>query len=189
MSLVFGVLMGQMAFLLLLLLPLPHVFRVRLLKGCDALQKSVNFKVGVIFVTMLLGLQFVDCLNKLKRYAHKENHFAAFNSTQVAGMTSDQLASKFFAQRNLYITGAVLYLEVAIATVVSILRKLVKKESEAREFSRALKEVKTDAEQADNYRDLIKLKERDIATFKKQLEGMQAAYDGLTESEPRSKDD
>lgn len=184
MSLVFGVLVAQMAFLLLLLLPLPHPLRVRIMKVVDAMQRNSNLKVGLVFTTVLLGLQFWDCVNKLTKYSHNKNPYYA---NTLGGMLSDQLASKFYAQRNLYISGAVLYLEVAIGTVVTILRKLVKKEAEIRASSK--KDGSSDASEADKYRELIRQKEVDIAAFKKQISGLQTAYDGLTEPEVRSKDD
>lgn len=192
MSLVFGVLMAQLATLVLLLLPLPHRVRSKLLDVSAMLQKSTNYKVGVIFVTALLGLQFMDCLNKVKRYSHMTNpYFAQMANPQqmTASLLFDQLASKFYAQRNLYITGAVLYLEMAIYTVITILRKLVYKENAYRASVELRKAKPTDGSEAEKLRSLILLRVVDIATMKKQLEGVQSSYDKLTPAEARSKDD
>lgn len=192
MSLVFCLLMTEMAVLVLLLLPLPHVLRVRILDVCAFLRLSSNFKVGVIFTTVLLGLQFMDCVNKLKKYATLENpYFAQYNTAQQMASTLlyDKLASKFYAQRNLYITGAVLYLEMSINTVGSILQKLVMKESSFRDLTRNAKSTESDDEQIRSLREQIAKKDVDIATLKKQLEGMQTAYDSLNDSPVRAKDD
>lgn len=104
-------------------------------------------------------------------------------------MLSDQLASKFYAQRNLYITGAVLYLSMAINTVVSILEKLVRKESSFRELSKSTNSTDIDDEEIRSLRDQILKRNVDIATLKKQLKGLQTAYDGLNKSEMNAKDD
>lgn len=192
MTLVFGILMAEMSFLLLLLLPLPHVLRSRILDGCAVLRLNANFNVGLIFVTALLGLQFFDCLNKLKRYSMIENPYFAQHNTapQMAGtLLFDQLASKFYAQRNLYITGAVLYLELSINTVVSILRKLVLKENLYRKASIESEDTTKEDEQVRELREQISKKQVDIDTLKKQLKGLQSAYDGLTDVKAISKDE
>lgn len=194
MSLVFGALVAQMSFLLLILLPLPHIIRVRILETYSTLKKNSNVKVGVIFSLLLLTLQFIDCLKKLQKYAHSSNpYYAEAQRGQPVGalMLYDKLASKFFAQRNLYITGAVLYLAVAINTVHSILDKLVKKETEFRALSKesAAKSAAEDVGAIEHYRELLSVRDKDIATMKKQLEGIQTAYDLLNEDQARSKDE
>lgn len=191
MTLVFSILVTQMAFLLILLLPLPHVVRVRILDGFALLRSNSNAKVGFVFTIILLGLQFVDCVNKLKRYTRlADPYYAQFTSgQQKAGLLSDQLASKFYAQRNLYITGAVLYLSMAINTVVSILEKLVRKESSYRELSKKTKSTDLEDEEIRSLRDQILKRNVDIATLKKQLKGLQTAYDELNDSETNAKDE
>lgn len=192
MSLVFGLLVVEMSILVLLLLPLPHMLRVRLLNVCATLRQNKNFQVGLLFTSILLGLQFLDCVNKLKRYATLENpYFAQFNTQQqmAGGLLYDKLASKFYAQRNLYITGAVLYLGLSINTVVSILRKLVFKETSYRELSKNTKSTEADDERIRSLREQISKREVDIATMKKQLKGLQSAYDGLSASGEKSKDE
>lgn len=192
MSLVFGLLVAEMSFLLLLLLPLPHIVRVRILDFSAKLGQNKNFKVGLLFTTVLLGLQFTDCVNKLRRFYNIENPYFAQHNTQpqmANTLLYDKLASKFYAQRNLYITGAVLYLELSINTVVSILRKLVFKENSYRELSKAAGSTDAEDEQIRSLREEISRKETDIATLKKQLNGLQSAYDGLNAGETKSKDE
>lgn len=194
MSLVFGALVAQMSYLLLILLPLPHIIRVRILNAYSTLRKNSNVKVGVVFSLVLLTLQFVDCVKKLQKYAGSSNpYYAQFQLGQQMGgqMLYDNLASKFFAQRNLYITGAVLYLAVAINTVHNILDKLVKKETEYRVLSKqsAAEAAKGDLEETQRLRDLLSLRDKDISAMKKQLEGIQVAYDLLNDNQVRSKDD
>lgn len=192
MTLVFCILMVEMSFLLLLLLPLPHVVRIRILDGWGFLRKNANFNVGLYFTTALLGLQFLDCLNKLKRYAQVDNpYFAQLNTAQqMAGtLLYDKLASKFYAQRNLYITGAVLYLGLSIQTVVSILRKLVLKESSYRGLTNGTAGTESEDVQIRRLREQIKKKQVSIDALKKQLKGLQSAYDGLNDAPVNSKDE
>lgn len=153
------------------------------------LRKLNHYKIGVVFTTILLAMQFIDCVNRLKKFLELGNpYFGSFStsSQQIAGtLSSSQLASKFYAQRNLYLTGAVLYLELAIWVVVGIVEKLVAKETQFRLLSTPA----SNEEEVEKYKELIRKKEVDIATFKKQIEGLQKAYDQQTPSTSISKDD
>ncbi|KAK6463854.1 ER 25 kDa transmembrane protein [Scheffersomyces coipomensis] len=187
-SLVFGAMVIQMITLLVLLLPLPYPVRAKIIDFTFVLQKSQNFKVGVIFAVLLLILQFLDCVNRLKKIGDYSG--SPYFTTGVATETNrtlsyDQLATKFYSQRNLYLSGAVLYLMVAIGTVITIVRKLVKKETEYR----TLLSSEDNEGEVEKYKQLIKLKEKDIATFKKQLSGLQTAYNDLTPTGGVKKDE
>ncbi|ABN66277.2 ER 25 kDa transmembrane protein [Scheffersomyces stipitis CBS 6054] len=190
MSLVFATLIGQMVVLLLLVLPLPHPIRAKIVDITWVLQKSQNFKVGVAFSIILLVLQFLDCVNRLKRISgYSDPFFVSSNDHRnpTQQLTYDQLATKFYSQRNLYLSGAVLYLMLAIGIVITIVRKLVKKESEYRSLL-AGKKTKYESEdgEVEKYKQLISLKEQDIQAFKKQLRGLQTAYDTLSPEEQKS---
>lgn len=193
MSLVFATLMFEMLVLVAFILPLPLVVRQRFIDGVDLLRKLKNFQVGCVFTTVLLVMQFYDCLNRLNKYDYVSNPY--YTTTSAADhkirtpLTSEQVASKFYSQRNLYITGAVLYLELAIATVLPILRRLVAKETEYRKLSAAEKATlsNTGTTEKEKLQKLIAAKDLDIATFKKQIKGLQSSYDQLTTSEPVDK--
>lgn len=197
MSLVFGALILEMVTLLLMVLPLPHPVRVKIIDISILLRNLKNFKIGLWFTVILLSMQFMDCIQRLQRFGHLGNPYFALNSqnNQFGTMSYDQLASKFYSQRNLYITGAVLYLMLAIFTVSTILKKLVSKETEFRKLSSG--EAKGDSKVANEeelnevakYKKLIEQKETDIATLKKQIGGLQKSYDDLNPSQPIEKDE
>lgn len=188
MSLVFGVLVTQMAILFVFLLPMPLSIRKNLVNGAAAVRLNANFKVGLIFSSILMILQFMDCLKKLQRFSHVENpYFAQMNTARGGDMLYDQLALKFYAQRNLYITGAVLYLGLSINSVVSILRNLVFKQIELKKLQ--LQPKVDDSETLAKLRKELAQRELNIETMKKQIKGAQVAYDSLTPLTERSKDD
>lgn len=188
MSLVFCALVTQMAILFVFLLPMPHSIRTNLVNGAAAINLNANFKVGLIFSSILMFLQFMDCLKKLQKFSHIENpYFAQVNTARGGDMLYDQLALKFYAQRNLYITGAVLYLGLSINSVVSILRNLVHKQIELRKLQ--LQPKADDSEVLTKLRKELAQRDLNIETMKKQIKGAQAAYDSLTPLAERSKDD
>ncbi|KAM9913364.1 hypothetical protein OXX69_001708 [Metschnikowia pulcherrima] len=102
------------------------------------------------------------------------------------GLSSDQLASKFYAQRNLYLSGAVIYLGLSIHTVLAIMGKLVAKEASYRDSQN---EGETNTEEIAKLKETSRKREVEITAMKKQIEGVQKAYDALTDSAERSKDD
>lgn len=190
MSLIFGTLVLQMVTLLALVSPLPHPVRSKFVDIEIFLSKLKNFKVGLTFSIILLGMQFMDCVNRLEKLGHVVNPFKAqvgFFGT----MGYDQLASKFYSQRNLYLTGAVLYLMMSIYTVTTIIKKLVLKEAEYRrlKIAETSGEGKDDSEEILKYKKLIEQKDTDIATFRKQVGGLQKSYDDLNPAQGVSKDD
>lgn len=170
MSLVFVCLLTQMLSLVILLVPWPHVIRRNVIAMVDKLVRMPNFRVFVAVETVLLVLQFIDCLNRLKRFNSK---------MQSLLFTSESLATKFYSQRNLYLSGAVLFLNVALFTVVLIVRKLIVKEAEYRKLKASKAPVDENTE-VDKYELLVAKKQKDIEILKKQIEGLQRAYSLLT---------
>lgn len=172
MTLVFAVLVTQMVVLTVLVLPSPYVVRKNLVKVYNMLKSNSNVKVGVIFVSVLMLLQFFDCWNRLKKFHH--------HTKGLHEMTPEHLATKFYSQRNLYISGAVLYLGLAIGTVMTIIDKLVLKLTHIRELKEKLASGKEeDKTEKEKYERLIELKKQDLATLNKQLAGLQRSYDDL----------
>ncbi|CCE79777.1 Piso0_001866 [Millerozyma farinosa CBS 7064] len=190
MSLIFGTLLLQMTALLVSLLPLPLKARKAIVNIAESLKSSKNFNIGLWFSLILLGLQFADCFNRLQRFSHIGNPYLLVSSRDIdsSSISYDQLASKFYSQRNLYLTGAVLYLTLAINTVLGILKNLVTKASEYNKISSHSTE-ETESSEAEKLRSEIKSKEASIKGLKKQIEGLQTSYDSLNESKPVSKED
>ncbi|CCE89068.1 Piso0_001866 [Millerozyma farinosa CBS 7064] len=190
MSLIFGTLLLQMTALLVILLPLPLKARKAIVNMAESLKSSKNFNIGLWFSLILLGLQFADCFNRLQRFSHIGNPYLLVSSRDIdySAISYDQLASKFYSQRNLYLTGAVLYLTLAINTVLGILKKLVSKATEYNKISSEGTE-ETEPSEAEKLKSEIKSKDASITGLKKQIEGLQTSYDSLNETKSVSKED
>lgn len=187
MTMVFGALLTQMVIVSILLVPLPYIVRSKIVNVWASVRKNSNFKVGLIFISGILVLQFVDCVQKLQKFHRKQNLDSIAGPQLGGGLLLDQLASKFYAQRNLYLSGAVLYLGLSIHTVLLIVGKLVAKETL---YRTAQKDVQKDgSEEIATLKEQIRKRDVEITAMKKQIEGVQKAYDSLTESTERSKDD
>lgn len=189
MLLVFGTMIFQMITLLLFVLPLPLMVRSQIVTLYTKITTAQNFRIFLMFSITLMSLQFYDCIQRLEKYRRVQE-----NDVLQGFVNYDKLASKFYSQRNLYLSGAILYLLMGIYTVASIVKKLVLKEKLYRELvaerDDGSKTGKSDdSEEIVKVKHLIELKQKDIIALKKQLNGLQTAYDGLNKGEERSKGD
>lgn len=189
MLLVFGTMIFQMITLLLFVLPLPLMVRSQIVTLYTKITTAQNFRIFLMFSITLMSLQFYDCIQRLEKYRRVQE-----NDVLQGFVNYDKLASKFYSQRNLYLSGAILYLLMGIYTVASIVKKLVLKEKLYRELiaerDDGSKTGKSDdSEEIVKVKHLIELKQKDINALKKQLNGLQTAYDGLNKGEERSKGD
>ncbi|CAN3372143.1 endoplasmic reticulum transmembrane protein 1 [Diutina rugosa] len=187
MSIVFATLLTQMAFLLLLVTPLPFAIRTKIVDFTFFLQKNKHYRTFVAFFVVLMSLQVADCVQKLQRFQKTNNPYFAQDANKP--LSYDQLASKFYAQRNLYISGAVLYLTIAIYTVVTIVRKLVVKEKAIRMVESGEIESPTAADDSAKLMAQIEKRNKEIEALSAQVNNLQREYDGLSTSQPVAKDD
>ncbi|KAI5970500.1 YET1 [Candida margitis] len=164
--------------------------RSQIVSAYTTITTTRNFRTFLVFSITLMALQFYDCIQRLEKY-----HKVRENDVLQGFVNYDKLASKFYSQRNLYLSGAILYLLMGIYTVASIVKKLVLKEKLYRQLIAERDgdvkngDNKSDSEEVVKVKHLIELKQKDIDTLKKQLNGLQTAYDGLNKGEERTKDD
>ncbi|KAI5959396.1 YET1 [Candida pseudojiufengensis] len=193
-SIVFGIMVFQMTFLLILVLPVPYIIRSKIIELYNIVTNFKNFKVFLIFSISLMSLQLMDCLQRLQKFQKNEN-----SNLSNGFVNYDRLASKFYSQRNLYLSGSILYLTLCIFTVVTIVKKLVLKEKIYREEILKQTSGKSTTTTSDNndatlaeiekLKHQIEFKERDIKNLKEQIKNNQAAYDKLNVETIITKDD
>ncbi|ODQ78235.1 hypothetical protein BABINDRAFT_9458 [Babjeviella inositovora NRRL Y-12698] len=183
MNLVFLILIGELAILAVLVAPLPQVVRSKIVDLATFAMRQVHCQVISVFSSALIGLMFLDSVHKLARAAPPAlNHPLG---TVAPPPTSEQLVRVFYAQRNMYLTGAVLFFGMAIGTVVTILKQLVRAQ-------KRLAAVKGDSseggasegslQEIDNLKKDLNKKEMDVNTLKKQVDGLGRAFDDLADT-------
>jgi hypothetical protein len=125
-SLVFGLLMLEVAAFAIILLPWPHAWRESAMRWiaryAEPWSNRVNSTVRVLLV--FIFLLFIDAVNRAIRVpnslAHKADH-------QV-GVLDLQL-KVYRAQRNMYLTGFTLFLAWALRRVVALLWQAMVREN------------------------------------------------------------
>lgn len=91
--------------------------------------------------------------------------------------SADLLARRFYSQRNLYISGAILFLTLAIPTVFSIVRRLIKYE----ELKRKANDPKAVEERVEQLTKQLASKDLDLQTLQKQKSGLETSYNKLAD--------
>jgi predicted transcriptional regulator len=87
------------------------------------------------------------------------------------------MARLFYSQRNVYITGAILFLTVAIPTVFTIVRRLIKYE----ELKQQSLDPKLVSDKIKELQAQLEAKARDLETLQKQKRGLEHSYDELAD--------
>ncbi|CDK24615.1 unnamed protein product [Kuraishia capsulata CBS 1993] len=181
MTLIFLLLLGDMVLLSLYVLPLPHTVQKKLVLVFNKLRQSQHAKIGMIFTMSVVGLLFIDAARVgLGAPAEPEQHHHHKWSIPVSASWPHK-AKIFYAQRNLYISGAVLFFSFAILVVHFHVEALtVAKDS----LSKGTKEpVKTDIGSIglEELKQQIKQKDLDILALKKQTKSLAEAYKKISD--------
>lgn len=183
-SLIFAALVGEMAVLSVLVAPLPRVVRRKVVALADFLQAQVHVRVLVYVFGGLVTTMFVDTLRKAGPRRMLQVTPEGVQMPPLPPLPSlEAMALRFYAQRNMYLTGALMFSLVAILTVVTILRKLValeKKTSGA--SSEAPTRAKDDPTEVAALTKQLAAKKTDLQVLRKQVAGYERAFDAKADT-------
>lgn len=123
-AVLFSLLVIEMAILFILVLPLPQRMRRWLYIRYSIISTNKKFRTYMVGIMIFVGLLFIDSWKrsqiKVSTYRNQKNPFIINSVTPV-----DALASRAYNQRNVYISGFIIYFYICILTVMSILRRIV----------------------------------------------------------------
>lgn len=155
-SLIFGILVTEVAVFSLLALPIPTKFRkpitLVLLKPFKNSTVQISIKCILCFILLL----FIDSINKV--YNINKELSLEFNQGHEK---IEILSRKFFQQRNLYLTGITLFLTFIVTRTFSLVNELLTLKAKYRSSDTDEKSI-TKVE----LQDLIKEKDREIEDLK-----------------------
>ncbi|GMM53540.1 Yet1 protein [Maudiozyma humilis] len=187
-TLLFALLTVEMAVLFVLVLPLPYTVRKGAYQTYQKLAVNTQVKTVVIIVGVIVGLLFADSWKRAQIAVHMFHHNISLSSEgegesrgrydSHAVTPTQALASRAYNQRNVYISGFILYFMVGIATVMSVMRRLVKYQGLLREKAgkASAGSGDDDKETAELKKELL-LKQKDLAAMQKQVENAQKFFD------------
>lgn len=170
-NLIFGILATEIALFTVLSLPLPLKFRGPLLlmvsKPFLLVQVQITIKTILVFILIL----FVDAFNK-SYLINQQLKDLPLGAPYVD--RSEIQAKRFYAQRNLYLTGFTLFFTLVTNRTYALVAELL-------EVKRTVRDGKTSG--AGSLKEALEkeIKEatRQIAALKEQAAGLEKEYDGI----------
>ncbi|AOA61332.1 Endoplasmic reticulum transmembrane protein 1 [Komagataella phaffii CBS 7435] len=178
-SIIFGILMGEMFIITLLVLPLGSNVRRSVVRLFNWTARKPTCNVTTYIVLGLVGLFFIDSFRSVNSARHTpvSNYDAAVN--QQAYM------KKFYNQRNMYITGATLFYAASIKCIINLINQILRNEEK---LSKVAKVEHTTLD-LQKLKEEIKSKDVQIEGLKRQLENLTKSYNELTPEEKSNKKD
>lgn len=166
-SLVFGLMLLEMAMFLVLIVPLPFSMRRKLFHflATSEIVGKINYAVRITFI--FVAVLFIDAFQRMLKVSAEVHH--EFNNYQYDFRAETNYhAKKFYAQRNVYLTGFTLFLSLILSRTHALVLDLIT----------AQEELATDGKPAG---DSVQ-----IETLKKQVEQQQQEYNRLSDELARA---
>lgn len=181
-TLLFLLLVTEMAILFVLLMPLPHMVRKRIGYMYNNLKASSQMKTVLVVFSILVSSLFADSMKRGARPLPLDRNL----------VTPDMLATKAYHQRNIYISGFILYFGLCIPIVMGVIAKLVKYEDTLK-IQSGVAERTAENDKTENLRVdktlLAELKEKraSLLALQKQLDNKNAFIDKQLDKENGTK--
>lgn len=183
-TLVFVLLMGEMAMFMLLILPLPYTLKRKLFTFISEspIVAKIQYWMKITFVFILI--LFIDSVNRVYRVQVElglTSENAKNNPAAVMGHERLEVqARKFYSQRNMYLCGFTLFLSLILNRTYVMILEVMELEDRLRAFESNKNRTTADPEKERLKKELA-AKETDLETLKKQCEGLQREYNSLSD--------
>ncbi|GMM46878.1 hypothetical protein DAPK24_034530 [Pichia kluyveri] len=177
MNLVFTLLIIETIIISILLLPLPPKIQKKLINYYDLSIKNTNFSIILIFIDSLVSIMFVDSI---------KNGFKFNSSDEIIEFNKniwDNRSKKFYSQRNMYILGAILSIQMLIWFLIIMIKSIVKNKNILLQLSKE-EEKSVDNELTTEYEKL----KIDVDTLNKQYDSLWKAYSEKNKNETTEED-
>ncbi|KAK5815359.1 B-cell receptor-associated protein 31-like-domain-containing protein [Linnemannia elongata] len=192
-TMVFTLLMTEMLVFIALILPLPHNWRRGTLKflSQSPLMGQVQHIMKIVFVGVFI--LFVDSVNRVAKVEevseHSHHHHDHMAQSNVA-------ARRFYAQRNMYLTGFTLFLSLILNRSFFMILDLLQSEEkmetirneasvQSKEYERALESETKLKKEVKELSDIVSTHasaKRDLDNLKKQAKQQQEEYVRLADA-------
>nr|CAA53409.1 F206 [Saccharomyces cerevisiae]CAA81902.1 YET1 [Saccharomyces cerevisiae]prf//2206495A ORF [Saccharomyces cerevisiae] len=169
----------EVVMLFIFVLPLPFRIRRGIFSTYNQLTAKQQIKTIIFITGCLVGLLFIDSWKRsqIRVSLYHNDNSGSIGSSAVTPIQA--LASRAYNQRNMYISGFILYFSICIPTVMSIVKRLVKyqgliNEQEKQKLNKPSSNSKKDSNEADSTKLQEELRKKQIS-----LEGLQKQVKNL----------
>lgn len=160
--------------LVLTQVPLPFAARRKLFRflATSEIVGKINYCIRITFI--FVAVLFVDAFQRMVKVSYESNA-AETTGFQDYHAETNYHAKKFYAQRNVYLTGFTLFLSLILARTHSLVLDLINAQDELVAASPA----QGSSESESKYK-------TDLETMKKQMQQQQAEYNRLADELARA---
>ncbi|CCH46123.1 Endoplasmic reticulum transmembrane protein 3 [Wickerhamomyces ciferrii] len=182
-NLVFGLLVIEMVLFTTLSLPLPSKIRKPILKAISAPFQKTEVNVAIKCVLVFIFVLFVDSVNRVNTINEELTGLSTsqnldptiHNTYNPMADRSEIQARRFYAQRNMYLTGFTLFLTLILTRTYRLVAELLSLKEEYRSDP---DHVSSNDEIA-QLKIKIKQKDEDLEILKNQARSLAKEYDDL----------
>jgi hypothetical protein len=181
-SLTFMLLAAEMASFCIFVAPLPSNVRRKLFRFLSESPIIAKVAYGLKISFIFVGVLFVDALQRMFRInTEYENAKSGGVGVQDVRTETSHAARKFYAQRNVYLTGFCLFLSLVLARTFFIIQDLIHTKDEYAQLKKATAGTSRDNMVAGEQTKEIERLKRDLTALKEQALSQAAEYDRLAD--------
>lgn len=181
-SIVFGLLVTEMAAFLLLVAPLPTQFRKKIILLFKDAPIMAQVFLTLRFTFFFILILFVDSVNRVYR-VQQEIH--AGQESGISGQNllnsdrSEIQARRFYAQRNMYLCGFTLFLSYILSATYTLVLDLANAEEALKASGKS--GAVTESKEIKELKETIRKKDVDLDALKRQYKGLTTEYDRVAD--------
>lgn len=191
-SLVFCLLVFEMAVFMGLIIPLPFPIKRKLFTFISESPVVAKLQYGLKITFIFILILFIDSVNRVYRVQLELASFSKEGGAMgAAALGTDRMevqARKFYSQRNMYLCGFTLFLSLILNRTYTMILELLRLEGKVKHLQGDKQAGGKDSARLASAGDLgeigrlkeeLATKDRDIETLKKQAEGLAREYHNL----------
>ncbi|KOG98256.1 Yet1p [Saccharomyces eubayanus] len=174
----------EMVMLFIFVLPLPFRIRRGIFSSYNQLTAKQQIKTVIVIMGGLVGLLFIDSWKRsqIRVSLYHNDNSGSMGSSAVTPIQA--LASRAYNQRNMYISGFILYFSICIPTVMSIVKRLVKyqgliNEQKKQKLTKTSPRTEKVSKKADSTKleEQLKKKQISLEGLQKQVKNLEKYFD------------
>jgi len=190
-SLVFLLLVAEMALFMLLIVPLPFTIRRKMFTFISESPLVAKLQYGMKITFIFILILFIDSVNRVYRVQLELAESNKANGGRTAVMGHERMevqARKFYSQRNMYLCGFTLFLSLTLNRTYTMILDVLRLEEKVKKYEGDPKASGKQSDKLANAGDVgeigrlkkeLAAKDRDLETLKKQSEGLSKEYNNL----------
>lgn len=191
-TLVFLLLVAEMALFMLLVIPLPFSLRRRIFTFISENPLIGKLQYGLKITFIFILILFIDSVNRVYRVQVELASAVEGSKGAAAIMGHERLevqARKFYSQRNMYLCGFTLFLSLILNRTYIMILETLRLEQKLKQYEGTDANTKQaeklaqvgEAGEIAGYKRTIGKKDKEIEALKKQAEGLSREYNELCE--------